>query len=105
MLDAATPPGPASGMLRDTPASGGHALRRLAVPLAGVVAVVALVGLVSVRWDVWRSEASLQVTDYALVRAETTRLSARVAGNVSRVLVADFQHVHAAGESGEAFRR
>src|SRR3954452_18480963 len=95
MLDAATPLGPASGMLRDNPASVGHALRRLAVPLAGVVMVVALVGLVSVRWDVWRSEAGLQINDNAVVRAETPRLSARVAGNVSRVLVADFQRVHA----------
>ncbi|WP_206667674.1 HlyD family secretion protein [Muricoccus nepalensis] len=35
------------------------------------------------------------MTDNAVVRAETTRLSARVAGNVAHVLVADFQRVRA----------
>ncbi|WP_431272178.1 HlyD family secretion protein [Dankookia sp. P2] len=95
MPDAAMALAPSPGLLRDTSGPEGHAPRRLAVPLAGVVAVAALVGLASVRWDAWRSEASLQVTDNALVRAETTRLSARVAGNVARVLVADFQRVRA----------
>jgi membrane fusion protein (multidrug efflux system) len=95
MLDAATALAPSPELLRDKPSQDGHALRRLVVPLAGVVAVAALVGLASVQWDTWRSEASLQATDNALIRAETTRLSAQVAGNVARVLVADFQRVQA----------
>ncbi|HEY4250773.1 MAG TPA: HlyD family secretion protein [Roseomonas sp.] len=75
--------------------AAGGALRRLAIPLGGVLAVGALVGLAATQWDSWRGEARVQVTDNAVIRAELTRLSARVAGNVSRVLVQDFQRVRA----------
>ncbi|TPG46072.1 HlyD family secretion protein [Roseomonas nepalensis] len=95
MLDAAIPLPPGPETLRGRPASEGRARRRLAVPIVGVLTISALVGLASSRWDTWRSEASQQVTDNAVVRAETTRLSARVAGNVAHVLVADFQRVRA----------
>jgi len=51
------------------------ALRRLAIPLGGVLLASALIGLTVTRWDSWRSRASVQVTNNAVVRAELTRLS------------------------------
>jgi membrane fusion protein (multidrug efflux system) len=53
------------------------------------------VGLSSQRWDRWTAGADVQSTDNAYVRAELSRLSARVAGNVSAVNVGDFNHVKA----------
>ncbi len=83
----AAPPSPVSS-------SG---LRRLAIPLGAVLLAGALVGLTVMRWDYWRSQASVQMTDNAVVRAELTRLSARVSGNIKLVAVKDFQRV----KSGE----
>ncbi|MBS7542491.1 HlyD family secretion protein [Ancylobacter oerskovii] len=76
------------------PAAGGP-LRRLAIPVGGLLAVCGLIALAVIRWDAWQSSASVQATDNAVIRAELTRLSARVAGNVHRVLVQDFQLVRA----------
>lgn len=66
---------------------------KLLVPL-GVVAVVgALVAVSSARWDQWQAGANVQTTDNAYVRAEISRLSARVAGNISKISVQDFETV------------
>lgn len=73
-----------------TPSRG---LRRLMIPLAALGAAVALAGATSSHWDAWQGSAAVQVTDNATVRAETTRLSARVSGNIKRILVSDFQRV------------
>lgn len=70
------------------------AVGRLAVPLFAVATVVMLVLVVSARWDGWVGGADVQVTDNATIRADVTRLSARVAGAVRNVAVADYQRVH-----------
>lgn len=69
------------------------AVGRLAVPLFAVATVMALVLVVSARWDGWVGGADLQVTDNASIRADVTRLGARVAGAVRHVAVTDYQRV------------
>jgi len=68
---------------------------RLAIPLFAIGVATALVLVTSVRWERWLGAAAVQTTDNATVRAETTRLGARVSGNVLRVAVKDYQHVKA----------
>jgi membrane fusion protein, multidrug efflux system len=70
-------------------------LRRLIIPLTAVGAAVALVLVTSARWNAWVGSAAVQTTDNATVHAEMSRLSARVSGNVRRVVVQDFQRVKA----------
>lgn len=69
------------------------AVGRLAVPLFAVATVMALVLVASARWDGWVGGADLQVTDNASIRADVTRLGARVAGAVRHVAVTDYQRV------------
>ncbi|MCG2626281.1 HlyD family secretion protein [Bradyrhizobium sp. WYCCWR 13023] len=57
--------------------------------------VLILAGTVAVRWDEWVAMRSIQVTDDAYVRAETARISTRVAGEILKVGVNDFQRVRA----------
>lgn len=66
---------------------------KLLIPLSVVAAVCILVGVSSQRWDKWMAGADTQATDNAYVRAELSRLSARVSGNVSAINVGDFDHV------------
>lgn len=80
-------PAPASNTARD--------YTKILVPVAVVAAVTAMVALSSQRWDVWTASAATQTTDNAYVRAEMSRLSARVSGNVSAVNVSDFASVKA----------
>jgi membrane fusion protein (multidrug efflux system) len=68
-------------------------MRRLAIPLLAVLATFAFVVLATARWDAWTGNASIQTTNDAYIRAQTTRLSTRVAGEVKVVAVDDFQHV------------
>jgi membrane fusion protein (multidrug efflux system) len=68
---------------------------RLALPLFAVLAAFGFIVLATVRWDAWVGGARIQTTDDAYVRAELTRLSSRVAGEVLTVAVRDFQHVKA----------
>jgi membrane fusion protein (multidrug efflux system) len=70
-------------------------LAPLAIPSLGIGLALALVLMTSVRWDGWFGASAVQTTDNATVRAETTRLSARVSGNVLRVAVKDYQKVKA----------
>lgn len=92
-IDAATP------ALRDTEAANALSpamhIRRLLIPLACIIAAVWLLVTVNGRWDLWISDASIQATDDAYVRADVSTLSARVNGNILKVLVDDFQSVHA----------
>jgi membrane fusion protein (multidrug efflux system) len=84
----ATPNEPGPGI----PSRGAQ---RLIIPLIAVAAAAALVLVTSDRWNAWVGAAAVQTTDNATVHAETTRLSARVSGNVRRVAVRDFQRVKA----------
>jgi membrane fusion protein, multidrug efflux system len=81
----------------DTPpsanASPWQAWRRLAIPLVAVAAVLIFIAVATLRWDAWVGAATVQTTDDAYVRAELSRLSSRVAGEVLTVAVKDFQHV------------
>jgi membrane fusion protein (multidrug efflux system) len=49
----------------------------------------------STRVDIWQSNADVQTTDDAYIRADISRLGARVAGTVTRVAVGDFEAVKA----------
>jgi membrane fusion protein, multidrug efflux system len=78
------------------PRSTAHGtLRRLAIPLIAAVAALAFVALATLRWDAWVGNAAVQTTNDAYVRAETTQLSSRVAGEVLVVAFKDFQRVKA----------
>jgi membrane fusion protein (multidrug efflux system) len=84
--DAPTPP----------PAPGSRsAFGRLAIPLFAVLAAFAFVALATLRWDEWVGSAVIQTTDDAYIKADTTRLSSRVAGAVLTVAVQDFQRIKA----------
>ena len=84
---AAPPPKPVA------PAQG--ALGRLAIPLFAVLVAFGFIALATLRWDAWVGSAAVQTTNDAYVRAELTRLSSRVAGEVLTVAVNDFQRVKA----------
>jgi membrane fusion protein (multidrug efflux system) len=73
--------------------SPGNAWRRLAIPLLAVFAALAFIGLATLRWDAWVGGSAVQTTNDAYVRAETTRLASRVAGEVRTVAMKDFQRV------------
>jgi membrane fusion protein (multidrug efflux system) len=68
---------------------------RLALPLFAVAVAIGFILLATLRWDEWVGEAAIQTTNDAYVKAEMTRLSSRVAGEVLTVAVKDFQRVKA----------
>jgi membrane fusion protein, multidrug efflux system len=68
---------------------------RFVIPLFAVLAALGFIALATVRWDEWTGSAAIQTTNDAYVRADLTRLSSRVAGEVLTVAVDDFQHVKA----------
>jgi membrane fusion protein (multidrug efflux system) len=84
---------PNSGPAPQPPPSPGNAWRRLAIPLLAVFTALAFVGLATLRWDAWVGGAAVQTTNDAYVRAETTKLATRVAGEVRTVAIQDFQRV------------
>lgn len=68
---------------------------RFAIPLFAVLAAFLFIALATLRWDAWTGNAATQTTNDAYVRAELTRLSSRVAGEVLTVAANDFQRVKA----------
>ncbi|MGZ3293435.1 MAG: HlyD family secretion protein [Xanthobacteraceae bacterium] len=90
------PPVPAAAKApaSSPPASHGTPAR-LAIPLLAVLAALAFVALATLRWDEWVGAAVIQTTNDAYIKADTTRLSSRVAGEVLKVAVTDFQRVKA----------
>jgi membrane fusion protein (multidrug efflux system) len=68
---------------------------RLAIPLFAVLVAFIFIALATLRWNAWVGGATIQTTNDAYVRAELTRLSSRVAGEVLTVAVTDFQRVKA----------
>jgi membrane fusion protein (multidrug efflux system) len=68
---------------------------RLAIPLLAVLAAFGFIALATLRWDEWVGSAVIQTTNDAYVKAEMTRLSSRVAGEVLIVAANDFQRVKA----------
>ena len=69
------------------------AWNRFAIPLFAVLVAFIFVAVATLRWDAWVGNATTQTTNDAYVRAELTRLSSRVAGEVLIVAVNDFQRV------------
>ena len=62
--------------------------------LVFIVAIVILI-IVTTRWNRWQGGAGWQATDDAYVQADTTPVSAKVAGYVRDVPVQDFERVKA----------
>jgi membrane fusion protein (multidrug efflux system) len=73
----------------------GATLRRLALPVLGTAVVLAGIALTSSSWTAWLGDASVQTTDDAVIQADISHLAARIAGNVLRMGVTDYQRVHA----------
>jgi membrane fusion protein (multidrug efflux system) len=93
---SAAAPAPPGGPTTPTPAAGSHTgWGRLAIPMFAVLVAFGFIALATQRWDAWVGSATVQTTNDAYVRAETTRLSSRVAGEVLTVAVQDFQRVKA----------
>ncbi len=84
---------PVSGRPTAAPPGVRGALARLAVPLFAVIVALGFVAVATLRWDAWVGSAIIQSTNDAYVRADLTKLSSRVAGEVLTVAVSDFQHV------------
>src|SRR5216683_3070582 len=81
---AATAPAPQSPPSASHPSWG-----RLAIPLFAVLAAFGFIALATLRWDAWVGSEAIQSTNDAYVRAELTRLSSRVAGEVLTVAALD----------------
>jgi membrane fusion protein (multidrug efflux system) len=92
-----TPSPPAApAAVPPSPLSGSHSSwGRLAIPLFAVLAAFGFIALATLRWDAWVGSEVIQSTNDAYVRAELTRLSSRVAGEVLTVAANDFQRVKA----------
>ena len=60
-----------------------------------MLAAFGFIALATLRWDAWVGNAAIQTTNDAYVRAELTRLSSRVAGEILTVAANDFQRVKA----------
>jgi membrane fusion protein (multidrug efflux system) len=71
------------------------AMARLLVPLFILAIVAVLIGVAIGGWEKRMGQAAIQVTDDAYIRAEITRLSSQVAGQVQRIEISDFQRVKA----------
>src|SRR5260370_1088234 len=87
---AAPAPAPQSPPSASHPSWG-----RLAIPLFAVLAAFGFIALATLRWDAWVGSEAIKSTNDAYVRAELTRLSSRVAGEVLTVAANDFQRVKA----------
>jgi membrane fusion protein (multidrug efflux system) len=63
--------------------------------LVAVFVAFGFIALATLRWDAWVGSAVIQSTNDAYVKADVTRLSSRVAGEVQAVAANDFQRVKA----------
>jgi membrane fusion protein (multidrug efflux system) len=88
------PAAPTAAAPTSPPASRGT-LGRLALPLFAALVAIGFIALATLRWDEWVGAAVIQTTNDAYIKAEMTRLSSRVAGEVLTVAVKDFQRVKA----------
>jgi membrane fusion protein (multidrug efflux system) len=86
---------PANAATPKPPPRSRSSFGRLALPLFAVLAAFGFIVLATLRWDEWVGSATIQATNDAYIRAEMTRLSSRVAGEVLIVAASDFQRVKA----------
>src|SRR6202048_2402176 len=77
------------------PVNSRSTFARLAIPLFAALMAIGFIALATLRWDEWVGAAVIQTTNDAYIKAEMTRLSSRVAGEVLTVAVKDFQRVKA----------
>ena len=63
--------------------------------MIAVLAAFGFIALATLRWDAWVGNAVIQTTNDAYIKADLTRLSSRVSGEVLTVAVDDFQRVKA----------
>ena len=95
--------GGAEDSLKPAQASGQRVrfrYRRGLISLARAVVIVGGIGLavvIPMGWGEWSSRRADQMTDNAYIQADTTPISAQVAGRLRKLLVQDYQHV-AAGD-------
>jgi membrane fusion protein, multidrug efflux system len=92
---ATTPIAPTAAPAPAPPSAVRNSWGRFAIPLFAVLAAFAFIALATLRWDAWVGSAAVQTTNDAYVRAEMTRLSSRVAGEILTVAANDFQRVKA----------
>ncbi len=92
---ATTPIAPAAAPAPQPPPALRNSWGRFAIPLFAVLAAFGFIALATLRWDAWVGNATVQTTNDAYVRAELTRLSSRVAGEILTVAANDFQRVKA----------
>lgn len=85
---------PALGSTRSTPARSRRWLAE-AIPLYIVIAVIAIIVVVTREWDRWTGLVTMQSTDDAYLQADITPMAAKVPGYVRSVLVQDYQTVKA----------
>jgi membrane fusion protein, multidrug efflux system len=91
-----TPTAPAAAKASTSlPLVSRGSLARLVLPLLAALAASGFIALATLRWDEWVGAAVIQTTNDAYVKADTTRLSSRVAGEVLKVAINDFQRVKA----------
>jgi membrane fusion protein (multidrug efflux system) len=84
-----------AGATAAQPPAAESSWHRLALPVFAVLVAFGFVALATLRWDIWIGSAIIQTTDDAYVRADLSRLSSRVAGEVLVVAVNDYQRVKA----------
>jgi membrane fusion protein (multidrug efflux system) len=91
----ASMPAPAAAPATASPPNASSFWMRLVIPLFAVIAALVFIAIATLNWNEWTGSAVVQTTDDAYVRADLTRLSSRVAGEVLTVAVSDFQRVKA----------
>ncbi|WP_426437084.1 HlyD family secretion protein [Bradyrhizobium genosp. P] len=88
-------PVPKAAARVEPPFFASDSLGRFAISLFAILVALGFVALAAQRWNEWTGHERGQVTDDAYVRADLTRLSSRVAGQVLTVAFLDFQRVKA----------
>ncbi|MCA1536646.1 HlyD family secretion protein [Bradyrhizobium sp. NBAIM03] len=68
-------------------------LNRLSIPVVAIAIAIGCVVLATSRWNSWVGGARIQTTDDAFVRADISRLSARISGQVMSVPIGAFMRV------------
>jgi len=79
------------------PQARGWAPAKSGAKMTAVYVVILLAGalLALYAWDLWPFHSSVQTTDNAFVRGQTTVIAPQVSGYVTKVYVQDFQQVEA----------
>jgi len=81
------------GKDQSVPVPPGSRWQKYITPLLVLLLALAVLVTVTRKWNSWEGGKAEQATDDAYVRGDLTPLSTKVAGIVSAVHVADYQHV------------